>query len=59
MTAKDVRFGGDARIGDHRWWVSDLAAFKADYPEWGLTHSMDDVLRQIHEAAVEATGAVS
>ncbi len=55
----NVSFGGDARIGDHRWWISDLAAFQADYPGWALTYSMDDVLQQIHDAAVEAAGARS
>lgn len=55
----NVTFGGDARIGDHRWWVSDLSAFQADYPEWALTRSMDDVLQEIHDAAVEATSALS
>lgn len=53
----NISFGGDARIGDHRWWISDLSAFKADYPEWGLTRSMDDVLGEIHEAAVESVSA--
>ncbi|MEH3055216.1 MAG: SDR family NAD(P)-dependent oxidoreductase [Patulibacter minatonensis] len=53
----NVSFGGDARVGDHRWWISDLSAFQADYPEWGLTKSMDDVLGEIHEAAVAVTGA--
>jgi CDP-paratose 2-epimerase len=56
--AMNIEFGGAARIGDHRWWISDLSAFKADYPEWGLTLSMDDVLAQIHAAAVQATAAV-
>lgn len=55
----NISFGGDARIGDHRWWISDLAAFQRDYPQWGLTHSMDDVLAQIHAAAVEAAGVPS
>ncbi len=55
----NISFGGDARIGDHRWWISDLSAFQADYPEWGLTRSMDDVLTEIHQAAVEAVGAAS
>lgn len=55
----NISFGGDARIGDHRWWISDLSAFKADYPDWGLTRSMDDVLREIHAAAVESVGAAS
>jgi CDP-paratose 2-epimerase len=42
-----------ARIGDHRWWVSDLGAFQADYPDWSLTHGVEDVLRHIHDANVE------
>ena len=23
-----------ARMGDHRWWISDLAEFQPDYPDW-------------------------
>ena len=38
-----------ARIGDHMWWVSDLVAFKADYPDWDLTFGIEDVLRDIHD----------
>lgn len=53
----NIRFDGPARIGDHRWWISDLSAFQADYPGWGLTRSMDDVLVEIHEAAVAAVAA--
>ena len=46
-----------ARIGDHRWWVSDLAAFKADYPQWRLTYGIEDTLRDIHEHNVEQWAA--
>ncbi len=42
-----------ARIGDHRWWISDLAGFQADYPQWGLTFGIEDVLREIYEHNVE------
>jgi CDP-paratose 2-epimerase len=42
-----------ARIGDHRWYVSDLDAFRADHPGWELTFGIDDVLRDIHDANVE------
>src|SRR4051812_2571014 len=30
----DWSYSDEARMGDHRWWISDLSAFKADYPEW-------------------------
>ncbi|MGA2470500.1 MAG: NAD-dependent epimerase/dehydratase family protein [Solirubrobacteraceae bacterium] len=45
----DYTLSDTARVGDHRWWVSDLAAFKQDYPQWGLTFGIDDVLRDIYE----------
>jgi CDP-paratose 2-epimerase len=42
-----------ARIGDHRWWVSDLSAFRADYPDWGLQYGIEGILRDIYEGNVE------
>jgi CDP-paratose 2-epimerase len=42
-----------ARIGDHRWWISDLREFRADYPSWQLRHGIEDILREIHERNVE------
>jgi CDP-paratose 2-epimerase len=41
------------RIGDHRWWISDLDEFRADYPGWQLRYGIEDILRQIHEYNVE------
>ncbi|WP_211241733.1 NAD-dependent epimerase/dehydratase family protein [Patulibacter minatonensis] len=38
----------EARIGDHRWWISDLSDFKADYPGWGITVGIEEILRDIH-----------
>ncbi len=43
----------EARVGDHMWWVSDLAAFKADYPQWDLTFGIEAVLRDIYEFNAE------
>ena len=31
----DWALGPEPRVGDHRWWISDLAAFRRDYPELG------------------------
>ena len=28
--------GPTPRIGDHRWWISDLSEFRRDYPGWQL-----------------------
>jgi CDP-paratose 2-epimerase len=47
------------RIGDHRWWISDLSAFRSDYPLWDITHDVEAVLREIHEHNADRWLAVS
>ncbi len=37
------------RIGDHRWWISDLEPFRRDYPDWDITYDIEAVLREIHD----------
>jgi CDP-paratose 2-epimerase len=49
----DYTLSDQARVGDHRWWVSDLGEFKADYPEWQLTYGIEGILRDIYEHNVE------
>jgi CDP-paratose 2-epimerase len=41
------------RIGDHRWWVSDLESFRTDYPEWQLTFGIREVLEDIHARNID------
>ena len=43
----------EARIGDHRWWISDLGEFQRDYPDWKLTQGIESILQEIHDANVE------
>jgi CDP-paratose 2-epimerase len=52
--ALDWELAEEARIGDHRWWISDLADFTRDYPEWSPTYGIEDTLREIYEQNVEA-----
>jgi CDP-paratose 2-epimerase len=54
----DYTLSERARIGDHRWWISDLQAFKADYPGWRLTYGVEDVLRDIYAHNVERWAAI-
>ena len=55
ITGKELQWtlGEDNRIGDHRWWISDLEPFKRDYPDWDLKHDVADILREIHDANAE------
>jgi CDP-paratose 2-epimerase len=47
-----------ARMGDHRWWISDLTEFQRDYPEWGLEYGIEGMLRETYERNVEQWTAV-
>jgi len=53
----DYELSDQARIGDHRWWISDLDAFKRDHPEWRLEYGIEQVLREIHDFNVERWSA--
>jgi CDP-paratose 2-epimerase len=49
----------EARRGDHRWWISDLDEFRADYPEWGIRYGIEAILREIYELNVERWAAAT
>ena len=49
----DHKLTDDNRIGDHRWWISDLQPFKDDYPDWGLKHDVHGILQEIYDFNVE------
>jgi CDP-paratose 2-epimerase len=42
-----------ARVGDHRWWISDLGAFERDYRGWHQWYDLERTLREIHDVNVE------
>jgi CDP-paratose 2-epimerase len=39
----------EARVGDHRWWISDNEEFRRDYPEWRITRGIEATMREIAE----------
>ncbi|MGE5691135.1 MAG: NAD-dependent epimerase/dehydratase family protein [Pseudomonadota bacterium] len=42
------------RRGDHICYISDLARFRADYPEWELSRSLDAILDELAAAGAPA-----
>ena len=48
-----VTYEGDNRIGDHIWYISDLARFKSDYPDWKITYDIRPILEDVYRANVE------
>ena len=55
----DWTLSEENRIGDHRWWISDLEPFQRDYPDWDLTYDVPAILREIHDQNAEAWLGVS
>jgi CDP-paratose 2-epimerase len=49
----DWTLAAEPRVGDHRWWISDLRPFEQDYPGWALTRSLEQILREVHDRNAE------
>ena len=45
------------RIGDHRWYISSLESFRADYPRWEPLHTLDRIYDSVCRGVVERLGA--
>ena len=43
----------EARIGDHRWWISDLNEFGSKHGGWRPARGLETILREIYDANVE------
>ncbi len=43
----------EPRVGDHIWWISDLAAFERDYPDWRPRHDVPAILEEMHARNAE------
>ena len=37
------------RVGDHVWYISDLTKFKSHYPNWNITISLEETIKQMVE----------
>jgi CDP-paratose 2-epimerase len=42
-----------ARMGDHRWWISDLREFQRDFPDWQQHYDLRRIMREIHDQNAE------
>ena len=50
ITGKKIPISyGEARTGDHKWWISDIWKFKKDYPQWNYKYCLEDIVRDLFE----------
>jgi len=47
----------DNRIGDHIWWISNVAKFQSHYPDWRYRYDLEGLLHEIHDAVQTAQPA--
>ena len=47
--ALDWSYVEQNRIGDHIWWIGDLAAFQSDYPGWKPRYGVREILEEIYD----------
>jgi CDP-paratose 2-epimerase len=52
----ETRYVGEHRIGDHIWWISDMARFASHYPAWQPTQKVPDIIREILDANADRWG---
>jgi CDP-paratose 2-epimerase len=48
-----INYVEQARVGDHQWYISDMARFREHYPEWQMTYDVPAILREIYDANVD------
>jgi len=41
------------RVGDHKWWISDLSRFKDHYPSWQLNFDLTDIIEAVIEGQAQ------
>jgi len=41
------------RIGDHIWYVTDMRKFRADYPGWEFTYTLERILEELARSMVD------
>ncbi|MDC3391143.1 NAD-dependent epimerase/dehydratase family protein [Candidatus Pelagibacter sp.] len=37
----------DNRVGDHKWWISNVKKFKKHYPNWMIKYNIEKVIKDI------------
>ena len=43
-------FVEEARLADHKWWVSDVRKFQRHYPHWQYTYNLKDIVEEVYQA---------
>jgi CDP-paratose 2-epimerase len=53
----NVEYVEGNRVGDHICYITDLRPFMADYPDWRITRSLDDIFGDLAWSGLESAAA--
>ena len=42
-----VSYLNENRVGDHKWYISDISKFQSFYPDWKFSYSLSDICEEI------------
>ncbi len=49
----DYTYTTENRIGDHIWYISDIAKFNSDYPRWNYKYDLNDIIEQVYDGWIK------
>jgi len=44
-------FVNENRVGDHKWYVSDLSKFRAAFPKWRMKYSLREIMQDLIDSS--------
>jgi CDP-paratose 2-epimerase len=42
-----INVNEENRIGDHQWYITNNSKFKEDYPNWNISHSIENLIEEM------------
>ena len=39
------------RIGDHKWWISDVRKFQNHFPGWKINYSIEKIIEDMFKSS--------
>jgi len=42
-----ISFDSQPRVGDHKWYISDLTKLRQFFPNWDIQHNIKDIISEI------------
>jgi CDP-paratose 2-epimerase len=49
----DWEYKPENRIGDHIWWISDMAKFREHYPSWEMKYDVPRIAEELYADNLE------